>query len=55
MKQTTKALMLSLLFLLHLQTKAQGTIQLKSENIFQKNGFGNVHVNAIAQGLDIFG
>ncbi|MEY2830098.1 MAG: hypothetical protein RIQ33_1956, partial [Bacteroidota bacterium] len=53
MKQTTKALMLSLLFLLHLQTKAQGTIQLKSENIFQKNGFGNVHVNAIAQ--DRFG
>ncbi|MEY4877467.1 MAG: hypothetical protein RL708_2617, partial [Bacteroidota bacterium] len=53
MKSTTKALMLMLLLLINLQSKAQGTIQLKSENIFQKNGFGNVHVNAIAQ--DRFG
>ena len=41
------------LYLITLQMQAQGTIQLKSENIFQRNGFGNVHVNAIAQ--DRFG
>ena len=35
------------------QLWALGTVQLKSENIFQKNGLGSVQVNAIAQ--DKFG
>lgn len=53
MKPLIRAFILVLLTLIYLQTMAQGTIQLRSENIFQKNGFGNVHVNAIAQ--DRFG
>ncbi len=53
MKQTTKALMLCLLILCTSLVWAQQTVQLKSENIFQKNGLGSVQVNAIAQ--DKFG
>ncbi len=53
MKPTTKVLMLYLLLLCSSIVWAQGTIQLKSENIFQKNGLGSVQVNAIAQ--DKFG
>ena len=53
MKPTTKVLMLYLLLLCSSVVWAQGTIQLKSENIFQKNGLGSVQVNAIAQ--DKFG